>query len=84
LAERTQVICITHLPPVVAYADRHFAITKTSDAKKGSTETVIAQVDGEERLAELCRMLGAGPDDAGARRHVEELLARAREKGRRH
>ena len=83
LAERTQVICITHLPPVVAYADRHFAITKTSDARKGATETVIAEVDGEERLAELCRMLGAGPDDAGARRHAEELLARAREKRRR-
>ena len=83
LAERTQVICITHLPPVVAYADRHFAITKTSDARKGATETVIAEVDGEERLAELCRMLGAGPEDVGARRHAEELLARAREKRRR-
>jgi DNA repair protein RecN (Recombination protein N) len=83
LAERTQVICITHLPPVVAFADRHFAITKTSDAEKDLTETVIAEVDGEERVAELCRMLGAGLDDAGARRHAEELLARAREKGRR-
>jgi len=83
LAERTQVICITHLPPVVAYADRHFAITKTSDARKGATETVIAEVDGEERLAELCRILGAGPEDVGARRHAEELLARAREKRRR-
>ena len=35
LAERTQVICVAHLPPVVAYAERHFAITKTSDARKG-------------------------------------------------
>ena len=78
------MICITHLPPVVAFADRHFAITKTSDAAKGSTETVVVAVEGEERLAELCRMLGAGPDDVAARRHAEELLARARKRGRQH
>ena len=67
LAERRQVLCITHLPQVAAYAERQFAIVKQSDAAAGTTETVVRQVDGEERLAELCRMLGAAPDDEAAR-----------------
>ena len=82
LADRTQILCITHLPQVVAFADRHFAITKLSDAAAGTTETVVREVKGEERLAELCRMLGATPQDEAARRHAEGLLQRARERAR--
>ena len=77
LAQQTQIICITHLPQVVAWADRHFAIRKVADAAAGSTETVIAEVAGEERLDELCRMLGAAPDDSAARAHAAQLLADA-------
>ncbi len=77
LAERRQVVCITHLPQVAAYAARQFAIAKRSDAEAGSTVTVVRRVEGEERLAELCRMLGAAPDDAAARSHAEGLLQRA-------
>ncbi len=77
LAERRQIVCITHLPQVAAYADRHFAIVKRADAAAGVTETEVRLVDGEERVAELCRMLGASPDDEGARSHAEGLLARA-------
>jgi DNA repair protein RecN (Recombination protein N) len=77
LAERRQVLCITHLPQVAAYADRQFAIAKRSDPGEGVTETEVRRVDGEERLAELCRMLGASPADKAARSHAESLLARA-------
>ncbi len=77
LSERRQVLCITHLPQVAAYADRQFAIAKRSDPGEGVTETEVRRVDGEERLAELCRMLGASPADQAARRHAESLLARA-------
>jgi DNA repair protein RecN (Recombination protein N) len=77
LAERRQVLCITHLPQVAAYADRQFAIAKRSDPGEGVTETEVRRVDGEERLAELCRMLGAAPGDQAARSHAESLLARA-------
>jgi len=77
LAEGRQVLCITHLPQVAAYADRQFAITKESDVGEGTTETVVRRVDGDERLAELCRMLGAAPDDEAARSHAESLLAKA-------
>ena len=77
LAERRQVLCITHLPQVAAFADRQFAIAKESDVGEGTTETVVRLVEGEERLAELCRMLGAAPDDEAARSHAESLLAKA-------
>jgi DNA repair protein RecN (Recombination protein N) len=77
LAGTRQVLCITHLPQVAAFADRQFAITKESDPGAGTTETVVRRVDGEERLAELCRMLGAAPGDGAARSHAESLLARA-------
>ena len=77
LAGRRQVLCITHLPQVAAFADRQFAIAKQSDVGEGTTETVVRLVEGEERLAELCRMLGAAPDDDAARSHAESLLARA-------
>lgn len=76
LAERRQVLCITHLPQVAAFADRHFAIAKRSDAGQGTTETAVRLVEGDERLAELCRMLGAPADDQAARSHAESLLAK--------
>ena len=77
LARFHQVPCVTHLPQVAAFADRQFAIVKETDAKAGSTVTVVRRVEGEERLAELCRMLGAAPDDGAARSHAEGLLTRA-------
>jgi DNA repair protein RecN (Recombination protein N) len=77
LADGRQVVCITHLPQVAAFAERQFAIVKQSDAAAGSTITVVRRVEGEERLAELCRMLGAGPDDSAARSHAEGMMSRA-------
>ncbi len=78
LAERRQVLCITHLPQVAVFAERQFAIVKESDPAAGSTVTVVRRVEGDDRLAELCRMLGAAPSDSAARSHVQGLLARAR------
>jgi DNA repair protein RecN (Recombination protein N) len=78
LAEATQIVCITHLPQLVAFADRHFAISKVTDAEAAVTQTVVQEVTGEARIAELCRMLGASPDDAAARSHAQALLERAR------
>jgi len=77
LAERRQVLCITHLPQVAAFAERQFAIVKESDPGAGTTVTVVRRVDGDERVAELCRMLGASADDVAARSHAESLLVRA-------
>lgn len=77
LAERRQVLCITHLPQVAAFADRHFAIVKESDPHAGTTRTSARLVAGEDRVSELCRMLGADADDRAARQHAAALLAKA-------
>ncbi len=75
LAERRQVLCITDLPQVAVFAERQFAIVKESDPAAGSTVTVVRRVEGDDRLAELCRMLGAAPSDSAARSHVQGLRA---------
>ena len=75
LAEGRQVVVITHLPQVAALADRHYRLAKDVD-DEGRARTSVEPVTGDELLAELCRMLGSSPDDAGARRHAEELLSR--------
>lgn len=75
LARERQVIVITHLPQVAAVADRHYRLVKGIDAQ-GTATTSIEAVTGDGLVDELCRMLGAAPDDPGARRHAEELLAR--------
>ena len=75
LAAGRQVIVITHLPQVAARADHHYRLVKGRDAD-GAAQTTIEPVEGDALVDEICRMLGAGSDDAGARRHAEELLAR--------
>lgn len=73
LGRSRQVICITHLPQVAAAADRHFQIEKSATDEEALT--AVRELAGAEVVQELCRMLGADPGDAGARRHAKELLA---------
>lgn len=73
LGSARQVICITHLPQVAAAASRHFQIEKSTDGSEARTE--VRQLSDTAVVDELCRMLGAAEDDAGARRHAKELLA---------
>ena len=75
LAGGRQVLCITHLPQIASLADAHFRIEK--DTGGDVTRTTVEPLEGQEVVAELCRMLGADTTDAGARRHAEELLAMA-------
>ena len=72
LARTAQVIVVTHLPQVAAFADRHVVVTKASGAV---TSSGVRMVDGPERLDELVRMLsGLEATEAGTA-HAEELLA---------
>ena len=64
LAATAQVLCITHLPQIAAAADRHFLVEKT---RSGTSEAHVAQLDADEALEELVRMLGADAGDADAR-----------------
>jgi DNA repair protein RecN (Recombination protein N) len=77
LGRRHQVICITHLAQIAAFADQHYAVVKS---RKGDrTRTSVRRVEGEEQVAELARMLaGADPGDEGLR-HAREMIRRARE-----
>jgi DNA repair protein RecN (Recombination protein N) len=87
LAARHQVIVVTHLAQVAAFADQHIVVDKPA-TQSGVTRSDVRVVDGQQRLAELARMLG-GTDSAAAREHAAELLesvsrsARSRPKGRR-
>ena len=73
LAKTAQVLVVTHLPQVAAFADRHLVVRREDLA--GSTRTRVHHVDGEDRLAELARMLGGLAESELGRGHAEELLA---------
>ncbi|WP_375493466.1 DNA repair protein RecN [uncultured Jatrophihabitans sp.] len=77
LARDRQVLVVTHLPQVAAFADRQIVVDKPADAAVGVvTASDVRVVTGDERVRELARML-AGSASATARRHAAELLAEA-------
>lgn len=75
LAEHTQVIVVTHLPQVAAFAQRHFVVRKEQSTE--SVSTVITEVTGEDRTREITRMLSGLPDSTSGALHAQELLALA-------
>jgi DNA repair protein RecN (Recombination protein N) len=78
LAARHQVIVVTHLPQVAAYADRHLVVDKSSAGQNGATRSSVRTLPESDRIVELARMLaGLDHTDTG-RAHAEELLAAAR------
>lgn len=77
LARHAQVIVVTHLPQVAAYADHHIRVHKTSDTAAGVTASDVRALDRKERVAELARMLAGQEDSDAARAHATELLSAA-------
>jgi len=75
VAEHHQVLVVTHLPQVAAFAHEQVAVTK--DEKDGRTVASARVVRESERVVELSRMLSGQPASAAARDHAEELLAAA-------
>ena len=74
LARSHQVIVVTHLAQVAAYADRHFVVDASSGGRVGTSD--VRLVAGDDREVELARMLG-GTDGATARAHARDLLGTA-------
>jgi DNA repair protein RecN (Recombination protein N) len=72
LGSAFQVLCITHLPPIAAYADAHFQIAKHVDG--GRTRTTVRRLDAAGRVEELARMLGGAAITDGLRRSAREML----------
>lgn len=79
LARTAQVVVVTHLPQVAAFADRQLLVEKTNDGSV--TRSGVKVLEGEERIRELSRMLAGQEDSETARAHAEELLATARSDG---
>jgi DNA repair protein RecN (Recombination protein N) len=75
LARSSQVLVVTHLPQVAAYADRHVVVHKSSDGSV--TTSGLVALDEDERERELSRMLAGVEDSDSARAHARELLSAA-------
>jgi DNA repair protein RecN (Recombination protein N) len=76
LARHRQVLCITHLPQIAAFADHHFAVEKATE--RGRTRSTARRLGAEERSEEIARMLGGVKVSAEAKKHAEQLLALGR------
>jgi DNA repair protein RecN (Recombination protein N) len=80
LARHVQVLVVTHLPQVAAFADQHIRVTKTSvrgaDGKTttGFTSSDVQLLGDDERVKELARMLAGQEDSESAQAHAQELL----------
>jgi DNA repair protein RecN (Recombination protein N) len=75
LARDHQVVVVTHLAQVAAFADTHLVVDKSPDTGAGVTATDIRAVDGEDRVRELARMLSGLTDSDTGQAHARELLA---------
>jgi DNA repair protein RecN (Recombination protein N) len=72
LGSAFQVLCITHLPQIAAYADTHFEIQKVVEG--GRTKTRVVRLDSVARVEELGRMLGGASVTDGIRASAREML----------
>ena len=77
LARNAQVIVVTHLPQVAAWADTHVTIVKDDDAE--TVRSGVQELSDEDRVIELSRMLAGMDDSASAKAHAAELLDNARQ-----
>ncbi|HEY3438137.1 MAG TPA: DNA repair protein RecN [Actinotalea sp.] len=80
LGRQAQVVVVTHLAQVAAFADHHLVVTKSHDAASAAdvvTQSDVRLVEGPERVTELARMLSGQEDSATALEHAAELLERS-------
>jgi DNA repair protein RecN (Recombination protein N) len=72
LSQAQQVLCVTHLPQIAAFADQHFLIEKQE--KQGRTKTSIRALTSTERAEEVARMLSGATVTDTSRKHAEQML----------
>ena len=80
LATSHQVLCITHLPQIACYADRHLTVRKVQGGEK--TQTTVRAIAGDERLEELAEMIGGKTVTETTRAQARELLQHAEAESR--
>ena len=76
VARERQVLCVTHLAQVSAFADRHFVVEKR--VVRGRTITDVREVTGRDRVREVARMLAGEVVTGSAEKNAEELIGRVR------
>jgi DNA repair protein RecN (Recombination protein N) len=76
VARDRQVLCVTHLAQVSAFADRHYVVEKR--VVRGRTITEVREVDGRDRVREVARMLAGEVVTGSAEKNAEELIGRVR------
>jgi DNA repair protein RecN (Recombination protein N) len=81
LARTHQVICVTHLPQIACWADRHVRVSKRT--VRGRTEVSLATLDAPGQVRELARMLAGAAVTPAALRHAAELRSRGAGDGER-
>lgn len=72
LAASRQVLCVTHQPQIARFADRHYVVTKS--VQNGRTATAIRELDAQERVGELARMIGGSEEEAQTTRETARWL----------
>ena len=72
LSRGQQILCVTHLPQIAAFADQHFLIEKTE--RRGRTQTGVRRMEQSERVEEIARMLSGASLTETSRRHAEQML----------
>jgi DNA repair protein RecN (Recombination protein N) len=77
LSQRQQVVCITHLPQIAAFADQHFLIEKSD--REGRTRTGVRLMDEAERTQEIARMLSGARLTETSMDHARQMLASSRQ-----
>jgi DNA repair protein RecN (Recombination protein N) len=77
VAQGRQVLCITHLPQVAAFAEAHYRVEKQE--RDGRTRTVLVRLEGEERAHEMARMLGGARISERTLEHARELIGISRD-----
>ena len=75
LAQNAQVIVVTHLAQVAAFATNHLSVVKDIDGAVSASS--VRQLQGEERIAEMARLLSGLPDSESGLAHARELVAMA-------
>jgi DNA repair protein RecN (Recombination protein N) len=72
LSRGNQVLCVTHLPQIATFADQHYVIEKKASA--GRTRTSIRAVSGEERTAEVARMISGAKVTETSLKHAKQMI----------
>jgi DNA repair protein RecN (Recombination protein N) len=75
LSHSQQVLCVTHLPQIAAFATQHFVVEKREE--KGRTRTTVRALTPAERVEEVARMLSGAKKSETSLRHAEQMLAEA-------